>query len=331
MDGAAARGSAAGRRCPRRPAPAAPRAAPLRRLGQVGGDPAERLGQVHLADPARRARGGRRRAGAVGDADLERAARAGRAAHRDRAAVQRDQLVHEREPDAGALAGAPDRALHAVEPPEQQGNVVGRDADAGVPTDIGTSSVPPVRRRVIGAVEGELERVGEQVQHDPLPHLPVHGDHPGQRRAVHDELEPATLDRRRERGGDRAGQLAELGGHGLGAQAAAGDLGEVEDVVEQPAQARGVAADQPDALALARVAAARRCRRAPPRPARRRGSAGCAARGWRWRTGRSWRGRGRTVPRCCAAPPRGGRRCRSRWRSWRRRGRGTRGARRPRR
>ena len=50
----------------------------------------------------------------------------------DPPAVQRDQLVHQRQPDARALVGAGARPLDAVKALEQPGQLGGGDADAGV-------------------------------------------------------------------------------------------------------------------------------------------------------------------------------------------------------
>ena len=75
--------------------------------------------------------------------DGERAARARLALHRDGAAVQGGQLVHQRQADAGALARAGGRPRHPVEALEQVRQLVGDDPDAGV----GHAQHEPRRRR----------------------------------------------------------------------------------------------------------------------------------------------------------------------------------------
>ena len=50
----------------------------------------------------------------------------------DHAAMQLDQLVHEREPDAGALMRAPTRVRHPIEAFEDMRKRVGGNANAGV-------------------------------------------------------------------------------------------------------------------------------------------------------------------------------------------------------
>ena len=99
---------------------------------------------------------------------------------RDRAAVQLDQLLHQREPDAGALVGAAARALDPVEALEEARQLGRGDADAGVAhreLDAAPSAAPQRDRDL--ALEGELEGVGEQVQDDLLPHLAVDVDRLG--------------------------------------------------------------------------------------------------------------------------------------------------------
>ena len=108
---------------------------------RVVGQPAQRLlderrrarcaveASVRAAPDAGPAAGG---AAPSGIATVKRAALAELALDRDRAAVQPDQLLHQRQADAGALVGAAARALDAVEALEQLRQLVGRDAGAGV-------------------------------------------------------------------------------------------------------------------------------------------------------------------------------------------------------
>ena len=80
----------------------------------------------------------------------------------DRAAVQPDQLLHQRQPDAAALVGPAPRVLDPVEPLEQPGHLLGGDARAGVPhPQLGGVAGLPQRDGDL-ALEGELEGVGER-------------------------------------------------------------------------------------------------------------------------------------------------------------------------
>ena len=60
-------------------------------------------------------------------------------------------------------------------------------------------------------LEGELEGVGEQVQDDLLPHVAVHVDRLGQRRAVHHQPQPGLLAGRAEVAGELRGQRRQVG------------------------------------------------------------------------------------------------------------------------
>jgi hypothetical protein len=87
------------------------------------------------------------------------------------AAVQLDELLHEREADAGALVGAGAGALDAVEPFEDVRGGRRRGCRAGVADGRGRRR----RRRCASAHvdlagERELEGVGEEVEDDLLPH-----------------------------------------------------------------------------------------------------------------------------------------------------------------
>ena len=99
--------------------------------------------------------------------------------------MELDELLHQRQPDARPLVRAPARVLDAVEPLEDAVDLLGRNADARV------AHRPAPRRRPRAAsddgnlaLEGELERVGQEVEDDLLPHLTVDVDGLGQRRAV---------------------------------------------------------------------------------------------------------------------------------------------------
>ena len=81
--------------------------------------------------------------------------------------------------------------VHAVEPLEEPRELVRRDAGAGVAHPEHDARRPRAQRaRRTAPCERELQRVGEQVQHDLLPHVPVDVDRLRQRRAV--DLEAAA-------------------------------------------------------------------------------------------------------------------------------------------
>ena len=111
---------------------------------------------------------------------------AGRALDRDGAAVQPDQFLHQRQADAGALVGAAPLALDAVEALEQRAAArrPGCRRRCRAPISSAPSPTPRAARRAMPPVEGELERVRQQVEDDLLPHVAVDVDRLGQRRAV---------------------------------------------------------------------------------------------------------------------------------------------------
>ena len=65
----------------------------------------------------------------------------------DRAAVQLHQFLHQGQPDAAAFVGRPRGTFDAVEPLEKPGQLLGGDADAGVPhAQLGRSGPPAAAR-----------------------------------------------------------------------------------------------------------------------------------------------------------------------------------------
>jgi hypothetical protein len=98
-----------------------------------------------------------------------------------------------------------------VEPLEQTGYLLPGDADAGVGNRDDRLAVAGAHGDANGAVEGELQRVAEQVQHDLLPHAPVEVDRLGQRRAVHLEGQAGPVDGGSEDAGQLGGHLRQVG------------------------------------------------------------------------------------------------------------------------
>src|ERR1700739_3344613 len=126
----------------------------------------------------------------------ERAASAHLAFNADGSAVQPYELAHQCKPDARALLGTAARAIDAVKALEDARQFLGRNAYAGIlndkirhVADRGQTHRDPAHQR-------ELEGVGEQVEHNLLPHVAINKGRggPGRRRRALDlERQPRTL------------------------------------------------------------------------------------------------------------------------------------------
>ncbi len=92
------------------------------------------------------------------------------------------------------------------------------------------------------AVEGELECVGQQVEDDLLPHVPVHVRGLGLRLAFHDQPKPRTLRRRAEYARELRRECRKVRRPVAGARAARLDAREVEQRVHEAQQPHPVAA-----------------------------------------------------------------------------------------
>ena len=95
-----------------------------------------------------------------------------------------------------------------------------------------------------GAFEGELQGVGEQVQHHLLPHLAVQIHRLVQRRAVHGERQAGPVDRRPEHAGQFSGNRRPVGGLESGLHSPGLDAREVQQGVDQLGQPQAVAVDE---------------------------------------------------------------------------------------
>src|SRR5262249_41244149 len=92
---------------------------------------------------------------------------------RDGSPVEPYQLVDERQPDAGAFVGASFRVFDAMEPLEHVGQLGFGDTDAGVrDAQYGEVGLTLDRDPDL-ALERELERVGEKIEDDLLPHVAI--------------------------------------------------------------------------------------------------------------------------------------------------------------
>ena len=180
----------------------------------VAGQPAQRLLQVGFGDPGGRPPGSR--------VD-ERVRRQVAGAQRQRTvtvvpapSVLSAVMVPPCRPTSSLTSARPiplpsvERALGGLDPVEsleQPGHFGGRDADAGVgdaDDRVAALGGDPHRDR---SVEGVLQRVGQQVEDDLLPHVAVEVDRLVQGRAVHHQPQPGAVDRRPEDAGQLGGHL----------------------------------------------------------------------------------------------------------------------------
>ena len=88
---------------------------------------------------------------------------------------------------------------------EQPRHLGGRYSDPGVGDGDYRIAVIATHPDGDGALEGELQRVGEQVEHHLLPHLAVQIHRLVERRAVHGERQAGPVDRRPEDAGQFGG------------------------------------------------------------------------------------------------------------------------------
>ena len=109
------------------------------------------------------------------------------------------------------------------------------------------SSAP--QRDADRAVEGELQRVAQQVEDDLLPHLPVDVDGLGQRRAIHLVGQPGPLDRRPEDAGQVGRERGQVHRLVTRLHPAGLDTREVQQGVDQLAQAQPVTVNDVQFLA----------------------------------------------------------------------------------
>ena len=167
-----------------------------------------------------------------------------RAGHTDPAVVVTNQLVDQRQADARSFLRASAGLLHPVKPLEDVRQVLDGDPDAGV----AHHQLGVLRQRPQADVDrpfpGVLERVGQQVRDDLLPHLPVHPHGLEQGRGVDGELEPGGLGGTAEYGHDLGGQRREVRRQEPGVQPPGLQLGEVEQGPDQAQQPAGVAFGQ---------------------------------------------------------------------------------------
>src|SRR5258708_7242368 len=105
------------------------------------------------------------------------------------------QFLHQRQTDSCAFVRAGLCSLHAMKALEQARQLRFRDAYAGVRDGQLNMRSAPAKPDGDSTLERVLERVGEKVQHDLLPHLPVNVDQLGQIGAVYGQSEARLFDR----------------------------------------------------------------------------------------------------------------------------------------
>jgi hypothetical protein len=112
--------------------------------------------------------------------------------------VQPGQLLHQREANARAFVGSPFRTLHPVKALEQPRQLIRRNAGAGVADRKLEVAVFLSQGHLNGALERELEGVGEKIENNFFPHLAVDVSELCKRGSVHDQPQARLFDRRAE-------------------------------------------------------------------------------------------------------------------------------------
>ena len=117
--------------------------------------------------------------------------------------MQLHQFLNQREANAAAFIGAVLLPFDPVEALKQARQFRLGDADAGIANC--QFRLPAVGSQADRdfALEGEFEGVGEEVEDDLLPHVPVDIDGLGKRRTIHDKRQPGAF----AGGAEIAGQL----------------------------------------------------------------------------------------------------------------------------
>lgn len=117
--------------------------------------------------------------------------------------MQFRELLHERKPNPSSFVGAAARAFDPVKAIEQSRQFVLRNADTGVlDPEYGTTLMIPYLHGD-AAFKGELECIGNKVENDFLPHVPVDPHRRGKGRTIDNQLKPGLL----SRGTELAGQF----------------------------------------------------------------------------------------------------------------------------
>src|ERR1700759_3944116 len=108
------------------------------------------------------------------DRDRERAALAAEAFDGNGPMVQLRQFLNQRKADTRALMRASPGAGHAIKALEQLGYFVRRDAGSGIAHRELETPGRLAQAALDLALQGELERVRDQIEDDLFPHLAIH-------------------------------------------------------------------------------------------------------------------------------------------------------------
>ncbi len=134
-----------------------------------------------------------------------------------------------------------------------RGSSSARDPGAGVAHGELRAAVDLPQPNGDDAGEGELQGVGEQVEDDLLPHVPVDVHRLVQRGTVDGEVQPGPVDGGPEDAGQLRGRLREVDRLEAGVDPAGLQAGEVEQGVDELPEAQRVALDDLELLADPRV------------------------------------------------------------------------------
>ena len=192
---------------------------------------------------------------------------------------RRDQFLDERQPDAGAFVRAARRPCTRW----KRSNTRGSSA-AGMPTPVSATlqldASPSCRTDRDPAFDRELERVRQQVQDDPFPHLAIDVDRLTERFALDAQLAvPARFDGRAEHAGEIRGQRGEIRRLVMGVDPSSLDAREIQQRVHEPQQSQSCCGATSFSRSRCTAGSGVLARPACPRAVRRAASAACGTRG----------------------------------------------------
>ena len=146
--------------------------------------------------------------------------------------MDRYELLHERQPDAGAFDAATLVGFDSAEPFEDVRKLCRGDADAGIAHRAGHLLLVTGDADADRSGLGVLDRVGDQVPHDLLPQVRIDVGHRAAL-AVDLEHEPGIGRERRERVDTPGCQGTDIDRRGVEAESFGIDAGEVEQRVDE--------------------------------------------------------------------------------------------------
>ena len=166
--------------------------------------------------------------------------------------MQPHQIAHQGQADARSFDRSAVLNLGAVEAIEDQRQLGRTDSHAGI-RNFKVDALRLLSQRHLNATfQGELERVGQQVDNDGLPHLSVNVYRLAQARAVHRQGQSGALACRSKVTGQVGGQGRQVGRHKIRVNAARIDARKIEQRVDQLQQAQGIAMGDLQTLCLRR-------------------------------------------------------------------------------